>query len=394
MLDKFKKQAMRHIIRLSNIGSVIFSVLFMISCNSNDDDSTVLTPGITIEEGKLKDFPLFGIQYKEINIVDPEIVENKEVKYGDIKITVSSTTSLDNISASITSAELNLSKFSISPGNEIGLSYDDQKINVYTITNATGDKEELLHYNVSIVKEVEPVPETLKITNFTFEKSKNPSLPNDIMISRTIEDTGRDIIYLFVPLGTDFTSLIPTITYDGTKLFYTQDSSVAPVDMDAEYPEGNASIDFKYPKNFILAVKDKNNDKLRTTKVIVDVINPLKIETVSITTPDATEGNSETFTVTKWINQGNHILEYEKATTYENQEPITPTKVITARRILPSGGLIPGESRDVSVTVNSRDYPEGTYKTTAVFYPSIKYNKGIDDLLEPVKLSITSRIVK
>ncbi|MBG6133648.1 hypothetical protein IWQ47_005120 [Aquimarina sp. EL_43] len=385
---------MRHIIRLSNIGSVIFSVLFMISCNSNDDDSTVLTPGITIEEGKLKDFPLFGIQYKEINIVDPEIVENQEVKYGDIKITVSSTTSLDNISASITSAELNLSKFSISPGNEIGLSYDDQKINVYTITNATGDKEELLHYNVSIVKEVEPVPETLKITNFTFEKSKNPSLPNDIMISRTIEDTGRDIIYLFVPLGTDFTSLIPTITYDGTKLFYTQDSSVAPVDMDAEYPEGNASIDFKYPKNFILAVKDKNNDKLRTTKVIVDVINPLKIETVSITTPDATEGNSETFTVTKWINQGNHILEYEKATTYENQEPITPTKVITARRILPSGGLIPGENRDVLVTVNSRDYPEGTYKTTAVFYPSIKYNKGIDDLLEPVKLSITSRIVK
>lgn len=30
----------------------------------------------------------------------------------------------------------------------------------------------------------------------------------------------------------------------------------------------------------------------------------------------------------------------------------------------------------------------------AVFYPSIKYNKGIDDLLESVKLSITSKIVK
>ncbi|PKV49313.1 hypothetical protein ATE84_1334 [Aquimarina sp. MAR_2010_214] len=386
---------MKHILKLSNIGSVIFSVFFMISCSSSDDDATVLTPEVTIEEGKLKDFPLFGIQYKEIDIVDPEIVDNKEVKYGEIKITVSSTTSLDNISASITSAELNLSKFSVSPGNEIALSYEDQKINVYTISAAIGEKEELLHYNVSIVKEDPVIPETLKITGFVFEKSKNPSLPNDIIISRTIEDTGKDVIYLFMPLGTDFSDLVPTVTYDGAKLEYYQGSSSTDSNsVEEEYPTEGKSINFKYPNTVVLTVKDKNGKEFRRTSVIVDVKNPIRMETESITTPDATEGNSETFTVTKWINQGNHVLEYEKATTYENQDPITPTRVITARRILPSGGLLPGESRDISVTVNSKDYPEGTYTTTAVFYPSIKYNKGIDDILDPVKLSITSKIVK
>ena len=65
------------------------------------------------------------------------------------------------------------------------------------------------------VKEVEP--ETLKITSLKFEKSKNPSLPNNIEIARTIEGVGIDKIYLFVPVGTDFSNLTPTITYAGNK---------------------------------------------------------------------------------------------------------------------------------------------------------------------------------
>ena len=387
---------MRKILKLQTIGIILFSIFFMMSCDSDEENNQAQTPEINIEEAKLSDFPLFGIQRTGIEITDPVIEDNKEVTYGEIKITVPSTTSLDNINVLITSKELNLSKFSISPGNnDAGLSFEDGKVQVYTISTATGNKEALLHYNVSITKEVLDVPETLKITNFTFEQSKNPSLSADVTMARMVEGVGMDKIYVFVPLGTDFKNLVPTITYDGTKLYYTQDSSSTSA---TEYPSGDTSIDFEYPKSFILTVKDKNDDKLRRASVIVDVINPVKIETTTVTTPNTKEGESGNYIVTKWINQGNHILEYQKATTYENISPVItpPTNVITTSRVLPSGGLVPGASADIRVFVNtgSKNFPEGTYKTTAVFYSKIKYNEDVNDLLEPAKLTITSKIVK
>lgn len=386
---------MKSIIKLQSIGILLFSMFFMMNCSDDNHTPTIPDPDINMEEAKLSDFPLFGIERVAIDITQPVIEDNKEITYGEIKITVPSITSLDNIGVSITSKELNLSKFSMSPDN-VSLSFEDDQVHVFTISEATGEQEALLHYNVSIIKEAPSVPETLKITRFTFEKSKNPSLPNDIMISKTVEDPGSiDKIYIFVPLGTDFTDLVPTITYDGTKLYYTQDTSVAPVNMDVEYPTVDTSFDFKYPKSFILAVKDRDDDDIRTTNVIVDVINPVRIETVSVTTPDATEGSSEYFTgVTKWINQGNHKINFQKATTYEDRSPVVtpPTNVITVDRSLPGGGLIPGESANVNVRV-SQYFPEGTYKTTAVFYTRIFQDYDSDDLFEPSKVTVTSNIV-
>ncbi|WP_282080651.1 hypothetical protein [Aquimarina algiphila] len=391
---------MRNNIKLLNIGGVIFSIFLMMNCNSSDDDSTPPPESeINLEEAKLSGFPLFGIEPVSIDIVDPEIVDNKEVNPGEIKITLaSSILSLEGISVSITSEELNLSKFSISPGNDVRLSFEDQKVHVFTIYNAIGDKEELLHYNVSIVKEDPVIPATLKITGFVFEKSKNPDLSNDITVSRTIEESGRDILYVFVPLGTDFTNLVPTITYDGPNLYYTQDSSILPEDITTEFPTTDTSIDFEYPKSFILLVRNDNDFK--TTQVIVDVINPVRIETTPITVPDVAEGSipPETFRgVTKWINQGNHPIVFQRSTTYENDEPMIDPRVgrvILARRVLPPIALNPGENADIDVTIDSRVYTEGTYKSTAVFYSRIRNHQSVDDLLEPAKLSITAKIIK
>ncbi|MDO5968832.1 hypothetical protein Q4Q35_03350 [Flavivirga aquimarina] len=384
---------MKKIIKLQSIGIILFSMLFTMSCS--DDNNSPSTSVLNIEEAKLLDFPLFAIEPTGIEIVQPEIVDNKEVTYGEIKITLPSTiTSLENISASITSKELNLSKFSISPSNSVNLSFEDGKVHVFTISAATGDQEALLHYNVSIIKEVAPVPETLKITGFTFEKSKNPSLPNDITITKTVEDDGGiDKIYLFVPLGTDFTDLVPTIAYDGTTLYYTQENNL---NTNVEFPTVDTSFDLKYPKPLYLTVKDRNGDNVRTTNVIVDVVNPVRIETVSVTSPDATEGTSEYFPgVTKWVNQGNHKINFQKATIYKDISPvITPTtNVITVDRALPSGGLIPGESANVNVRV-SQYFPEGTYKTTAVFYTRIYHDFDSDDLFEPVEVTVTANIIK
>lgn len=393
---------MRNIFKQLRVGSATLFISIMIGCSSGDDNpvsltedpSIILVEEIKIEDGKLSAFPLLSIQPITVDIIDPKIVDNKEVKYGEINITVPSTTVLDNISALITSKELNLSKFSISPGNDVKLSYAEGKTNVYVIHNAVGDKEELLHYNVRITKEPIVVSETLKITSFTFEKSKNPSLPNDIEISRIVDGVGMDKIYVFVPAGTDFTNLVPTITYDGTKLYYYQDSSQIPGSTNNEYPVQGKSIDFKYPNSFILEVKDRDNEGFKTTSVIVDVVNPLMVETTSVTMPDTKEGSSQSFVITKWINQGNHMLVYGKADAQENQDPDLGTNVIRVNRVLPSVGLLPGESAEVKAGIAGTTFPKGTYKTTAVFYPRLRYNQEVDDLLEPARLHITAKIIE
>ncbi len=389
---------MKRTFKLQSIGILLFTIIFMMSCDSSDE-STNTPQEVSIEEAKLSNFPLLGIQSISVDITDPVITENKEVTYGEIKITVPSTvTSLEDIRAAITSEELNLSKFSISPGIDVALSFENEKVHVFTISTATGNKEALLHYNVSIVKELPPVPETLKLTGFTFEKSKNPSLPNDVTISKRADvNISYEKIYLLVPVGTDFTNLVPTVAYEGSNLYYSQDTSIAPVDMNVAFPEGDTSFDFEYPKEFLLAIKDKNNEEVKLIGVIVDVVNPVKIETVSVTTPDATEGAFRYFpNVTKWINQGNHKINFQKTTTYEDVDPeggIT-FKAITVERNLPSGGLIPGESANVNVQVSASYYPEGTYKTTAVFYTKIFQDNGSDDLFESAKVTVTSKIVK
>ena len=172
----------------------------------------------------------------------------KEINFGKIKITVPGTiTSLENIAVSITSKELNLSKFRITPGNDELLSFENHKVNIFTISTIANNSE-ILHYEVSIIKEEVAVPETLEITYFAFEKIKNESLSNDVTISKMVRNAGFDKIYLFVPLGTDFTDLVPTIIYDGTKLYYTQESNL---DLSIEYPNEDTSFDFKYPKPFI-----------------------------------------------------------------------------------------------------------------------------------------------
>ena len=69
---------MKSKIKLIGIATICFPVFFLSNCNSGDDSD--MNPGeINIEEAKLSDFPLFGIERTAIDIVDPEIVDNKEM---------------------------------------------------------------------------------------------------------------------------------------------------------------------------------------------------------------------------------------------------------------------------------------------------------------------------
>ncbi len=386
-------------IKLMSLGILMFSLLLMVNCDSSDENQTVEAE-VDIEEAQLSSFPLFGINPVGVEITQPVIVDNKEETPGRIVITVPYTiNSLDDMSTSITSEELNLSKFNVTPGNDAQLSFEGGKEHRFTITRATGDKAPLLNYVVSVVKEAAPVPEVLEITDIKFEKSKNRDLPNDIVITRRVE-TGfnRERIYLLFPVGTDFSSLVPTITYEGTRLYYTQDSSDVLEDLNVEFPTVDTSFDFKYPKRFFLALKNNDEDKIVTAEIILDVVKPVKMETTSITTPDGVHGTSRSaFSgVTKWINQGNQSLTAtaQRIPSYENISPVIdpPYNVITAGLQVPAFGLKPGESADVNVFVENR-FPELTYKTTAVFYTRINDDYNSEDLFEPTKLDITSRII-
>ncbi len=385
---------MRKGIKLIRLGILMFSLLFMVNCDSSDENQTVEAE-VDIEEAKLSSFPLFGINPVGVEITQPVIVDNKEETPGRIVITVPYTiNSLEDISTSITSEELNLSKFNVTPGNDAQLSFEGGKEHRFTIARATGDKEPLLNYVVSVVKEAAPVPEVLEITDIKFEQSKNKDLPGDITITRRAEDGAfNEKIYLLFPDNTDFSDLVPTITYKGNKLYYNQDTSIAPVNVDTEYPMVDTSFDFKYPKRFFLVLKSADEDELITAEVILDIKNPVKMEATSVTTPDKVAGTSDYYTnITKWVNQGNHRITFQKATTYEDVSPSGSDGALRVDRNIPSGGLAPGESANVNVSV-SQYFPEGTYKTTAAFYTKIYRDRESDDLFEPARLSVTSKIV-
>lgn len=371
-----------------------FFTLFFSSCSSDESsDIGPISETIDLEKIKLSAFPLLGITPVSIEIIDPTIVDNKETKYGEINVVIPSTNSLNKIASLITSDELNLSKFDILPGSTTSLDYEEQS-HVHTIVAVLDKSKELLHYTVSIEKEVLPIPSSLTITDFKFEASKNAQLTEDALIVRRFDNANRQEIYLFVPKGTDFSNLTPTATFDAEEVFYTQDLTIPIVDIDTPYPDEDTNFDFAYPKSFILVLRDDASNRIKWVNVIVDVKNPVQLESSDITTDNVTTpGVAEYFTgITKWKNIGNHKLEFQSATTYENKVPDVTTNAINATRKFNAGGLLPGESTNVNIQV-AGNLPVGQYKTTAVFYTGFVGLDAIDELIESTKLNITTNVV-
>lgn len=394
-LYKLTRNQLLKMIKKSITTILIFTAFIttFLGCNESDDNNTEPNENIIkIEDAKLFDFPLFGITPISIEIIQPTIIDNKETVYGEINIVVPNSVSLSKIAATFTSNELNLSKFNVLPGNTSSLNYETQN-HIYTVVNVLDESEELLHYTVNIKKEVIQTPPTLTVTDFKFEASKNSQLTNDVTIEKRVDDVNSQTIYLFVPTGTDFSNLTPTATFDAEDVFYTQDSSISITDVNTAYPTTETSFDFAYPKRFIIVLRDDANNTIKWVNVFVDVKNPVAIENTDITTPDITTTASSTSFrgITTWKNVGNHILEFNMATTYENKIPTSDIDFITARRNFTSIGLAPKESADINVLV-IKDLPVGEYKSTAVFHSKFVNHEATADLIQPVKLNITTNV--
>lgn len=375
---------------------IIFTIIITILTNCSEDNSinsNLNKDVINLEDAKLSVFPLLGITPVSINIKQPTILDGKETVFGEIDIVVPSSVSLNEIASFITSDELNLSKFAIIPGNNSKLNYETES-HLHTIVNVLDESEELLHYTVNIEKEVIETPPTLTVIDFKFEASKNAQLSNDVTIERSFENgVNRKNIYLFVPAGTDFSNLIPTATFDAEEVFYTQSTSISSVDVNTPYPSAETSFDFAYPKSFIIVLRDDTNNKIKSVNVFVDVKNPVEIVNTDIITPDVVTPNSSSFrNVTTWKNVGNHRLRFKSPVTYENKEPSSTIDFITVRRSFPSLGLEPKESANIHVGV-IRDLPLGEYKVTAALHTGFTGNNAIDDLIEPAKLNIVTKVI-
>lgn len=362
----------------SLFSALLYLVLFAITlgCQSDgSDDPTLVDP--ELEKAQLKDFQLSEVPYLDIKIVHPELSGGKEVKAGEIEITIPYTQK--SLLLSLKAFDLDSEKYSIVPS--IGLPTDFSNGPVVYAIHSNFYANKAVHYNVKVVYGGEPLNENTKITGFKFEKSKNPGLDATVEAIKIVEytDYSENAIYVIVPVGTDFSNLTPTITYDAAKLYYTVDNEFK------LYPESGMSVDFKYPKHFHLQAINSYGEKSLVYRVIVDVSHPIKFEHSVLTTPNVKTGGGvapEYFTdIATWTNQGNYPVTGMAANGYINKEyplggPIGEVNIITANLLNPvpgTRGVLPGESGTINVKV-SRATIAGQYKTTVVFKPTFNFD--------------------
>lgn len=352
-----------------------FVSLFLItSCQG--DDSNEVSPDPELENAQLKSFPLSEVSHLDIKIVHPEIVNGEEKKQGEIEITIPA--AHQSLMLSLKQFDLDSNKYSIYPS--IGELQDFSKGPITYTISSNYHQDKSVHYKVKVVIEAAPVNLNSKITGFSFEKSKNPSLESTINAVKIAEyeNYSENAIYIIVPVGTDFSKLTPTITFDAAKLYYSLGPEFKP------YTSNTMVVDFKYPKHFYLQAENSNGTKSKVYNVIVDVKDPIKFEQLPVITSNVKAGDGSTTqyfpAAAKWINQGNHPIKGMAVESYKNKTfPFDYTgdaNTITAILSNPVGGtdgVLPGEKGEINITVRKMPIA-GKYKTTAVFVPTFNFS--------------------
>lgn len=346
-----------------------------------------------IENAKLNNFKLSELDYVSIDIIQPEIIAGVETRFGEIKITIPYSSS--DIELSLKEVNFDANKFNISP--EIGQKhfFSETTPVIYTITSKQNPNSSI-NYRVFVIKEAAPLPEVLQITGFKFEKSKNPGLDADIEAEKIGTESGLKQIFIFVPAGTDFSHLTPTITFKGTYLMTTLPNLLHI----AEYVAGTP-VDFKYPKRFPLIVQDASLSDAAQYDVIVDVKNPIKFIVNPLAIDNVVKNKDFFEPIGSFINQGNHLIT-SFAPTYKNKVPMISSGINIGLISLsiPGGGLAPGERSDVFFSLNktlSSQLPAGAYKFTSVHPPGfpgiLSWPPDAEKLLWPSELDITVNLV-
>lgn len=361
----------------------LFIILLSVGCKKTKPDTDI---PVDLTQARLNSFELAEVSYLNITINHPGLRNGAEDRHGEIRIKIPK----GNTQLKLTPKASNFSndQFIITPQLGTLQNFSNGKI-TYTITSRVNTNKKV-HYDVTIEEEDEPANTLTQITAFRFEKSRNPELAADIEADKIIYSDGNfGRIYVFVPVGTDFSKLTPTITYNGAGLFYTQDANSIPANSTTTYPSSGMMIDFAYPKVFYAIIK--SNSEVKIYDVIVDVRNPIKFSHSSITTADVQKGAVRFIQqATSFTNQGNHPISLE-AVNHINHIP-AGSNAIRANGVIPNFGLKPNESAVVTATISAQTFPPGTYQTTAVFTPEIYQQPDADGLLEASQITIKTTI--
>lgn len=363
------------------LSAIILSAFIFSGCKKDKDDKPA---DIDLVQAKFVDFQLVELDYENIEISHPVITNGVETERGSITVYLPTGASLNLTPETSNFANNN---FTVQPGLGITRNFSQGAVEYVIVSKQ--DPQKKVHYDVLILADPAPNPNA-RITEFRFTKNRNPQLAQDIVASKIIEGVGTlGKIFIFVPIGTDYTTLIPTIDFDGAGIFYSQDEMTDPVTNNSPYPTNGEQINVRYPNRLYLVVK--NGDEVASYEVIVDVRQPLKLDAAMVTTPDVQEGNLSQFLVTQIENRGNHPLHLREIS---HQDQV-PANILALRGLaaFPGNGLLPGNKTNVFATVNGNTFRAGNYATTAVFKPSIRHNAEANQFLEPATLRINAEII-
>jgi hypothetical protein len=365
----------------------LFTLLLLLTlavgCSKNPNKPAEV---VDLAQARLNDFKLAETDYIGIDIKHPVLTNGDETEYGEIDIVIPRGTTglrLTPLASNFTN-----DAFTISPRLGEVRNFSAGRV-VYVLTSKA-DPTRRVQYYVSITEEEPPVTTAPKVTALRFEQSKNAGLTADIVASRVLDGVATlGKIYVFVPAGTDFSQLTPTIVHEGGTLYYSQDPASAPENSTTPYPASGTRIDFAWPKTFYAIVKGATS--VAAYEVVVDVRNPIKFEPAVVTTAALQKGSSHFIPVGSLVNQGNHPITLLNVT-HTGQVP-SGINAIRCSSSTPSLGLAPGQSTVVNATISAQTFGPGTYQTTALFVPGIFRELEANTLLEPSALSVTTTIV-
>ena len=361
----------------------LFATTLLLMFSSCKKDSPTSTP-VDVLNVRMNDFQLQEVAYSSIQITHPTVTNGVETQQGSIEVVIPIGTTGRQLTPKTTNFTNN--SFTVSPALGVINNFSSGPI-VYTISSRT-QTEKKVNYRVTI-REEDPVQgDNLGISDLRFVPSRNSSLQNDVVAS-SIEWLSGTIgkIYIFLPQGTNFSSLNPTVTFSGAALYYSQDPMSAPESSNTLYPTNGQAIDLSYPRHFYLTVKRGNDFK--SYEVIADVLNPLLLEANTLTLNNVIFGNTVNHTaVTRLVNVGNHAVSL-KPITHASQPASTTLRAFAA---FPSGGLLPGAKADVNITVNGSNNPPGAYTTTASFAPKMTFDEGTALYFTPAQLKLSTTV--
>jgi hypothetical protein len=338
-----------------------------LGCNSDDDTSNIPdtsntsdTPQkIDLKEAQLKDFLFTEIDYLNIGITQPIIEDNEEIKEGEIIVTLPHTAT--SLMLTLGSVDINTEAYSISPSVGTPNLFSETEFVKYTITSKT-NPEKSLHYNIKIVIAKNPADENLDISNFELSTKDNSKHTNTFLIKESSVQLADYFLYCLFSESVDFSSLIPTITYEGSIIEYKIN--------DGDYTEyqlnSEKSIDFKYPNNVYFKVSNSTKSTSKTFRIVVDTQYPILFDEPEITLPNVKTGSiSNHPNVTTWTNKGNNPI--------TSMSPDEYTDIVGLDNIflttLSDNGTVnvkPGESGVVNIVTKSTPIA-GEYEATAIF---------------------------